>query len=89
MAIPRKAPLFMGFPKQGYWSRLSFPSPGYLPDPGVRSVSPALQADCFTANHLESLSLLTYKTGIDEITKSTRNDAKVPSSASTWPTVTS
>ena len=35
----------MGFPRQEYWSGLPFPSPGDLPDPGIQSVSPALQAD--------------------------------------------
>ena len=38
-----QAPLFMGFPRQEYWSWLPFPSPGDLPDPGIKSVSPALQ----------------------------------------------
>ena len=31
----------MGFPRQEYWSRLPFPSPGDLPDPGIELVSPA------------------------------------------------
>ena len=35
----------MGFSRQEYWSRLSFPSPGELPDPGIKPVCPALQAD--------------------------------------------
>ena len=35
----------MGFSKQEYWSGLPFPSPGDLPDPGIESRSPALQAD--------------------------------------------
>ena len=35
----------MEFPRQEYWSRLLFPSPGDLPDPGTESRSPALQAD--------------------------------------------
>ena len=34
-----------GFSRQGYWSRLLFPSPGDLPDPGIEPSSPALQAD--------------------------------------------
>ena len=38
-------PLSMGFSRQGYWSRLPFPSPGDLPDPGIEPRSPALQAD--------------------------------------------
>ena len=28
-----------------YWSGLPFPSPGDLPDPGIKPGSPALQAD--------------------------------------------
>ena len=34
-----------GFSRQEYWSRLPFPSPGDLPDPGLEPRSPALQAD--------------------------------------------
>ena len=40
-----QAPLSMGFSRQDYWRRLSFPSPGDLPDPGINPGSPALQAD--------------------------------------------
>ena len=40
-----QAPLSMGFSRQEYWSGLPFPSPGDLPNPGVESRSPALQAD--------------------------------------------
>ena len=35
----------MGFSRQEYWSGLPFPSPGDLPDPGIKPGSPALQAD--------------------------------------------
>jgi len=35
----------MGFSRQEYWSGLPFPSPGDLPDPGIETRSPALQAD--------------------------------------------
>ena len=38
-------PLSMGFPRQEYWSGLPFPSPGYLPDPGIEPWSPTSQAD--------------------------------------------
>ena len=31
-----QAPLSMGFPRQEYWSVLPFPSPGDLPDPGIK-----------------------------------------------------
>ena len=33
----------MQFSWQDYWSGLSFPSPGDLPDPGIEARSPALQ----------------------------------------------
>ena len=40
-----QAPLVIGFSKQECWNGLPFPSPGDLPDPGIESGSPALQAD--------------------------------------------
>ena len=40
-----QAPLSMGFSRQEYWSGLPFPSPGDLPNPGIKPRSPALQAD--------------------------------------------
>ena len=40
-----QAPQSMWFSKQEYWSGLPFPSPGGLPDPGIKPGSPALQAD--------------------------------------------
>ena len=33
-------PLSMGFSRQEYWSGLPFPSPGNLPDPGIKPTSP-------------------------------------------------
>ena len=39
------APLPMEFSRQEYWSGLPFPSPGDLPNPGIKHRSPALQAD--------------------------------------------
>ena len=41
----------MGFPRQEYWSRLPFVSPGDLPNPGVEPRSLALQADALPLNH--------------------------------------
>ena len=37
--------LSMEFSRQEYWGALPFPSPGDLPDPGIKHGSPALQAD--------------------------------------------
>ena len=39
----------MGFSRQEYWSGLPFPSPWDLPDPGIESGSPALEADALTS----------------------------------------
>ena len=46
-----QAPLSMGFSPQKYWSGLPWPSPGDLPDPGIKSaslMSPALAGRFFT-----------------------------------------
>ena len=47
--VAHQAPLSMGFSKQAYWSGLPFPSPGDLPYPGIKSRSPALEADALTS----------------------------------------
>ena len=43
--VAYQAPPAMGFSRQKYWSGLPFPSPGDLPNPGIKPRSPALQAD--------------------------------------------
>ena len=43
--VAYKSPLSMEFSRQEYWSGLPIPSPGDLPNPGVKLKSPALQAD--------------------------------------------
>ena len=40
-----QAPLSMEFSRQEYWSGLPFPPPEYLPNPGIKSESCALQVD--------------------------------------------
>ena len=38
----------VGFSRQEYWSGLPFPSPGHLPDPGIKpGRETALEADAF------------------------------------------
>ena len=39
--VARQASLFMGFSRQEYWSGLSCPPSGDLPDPGIEPVSPS------------------------------------------------
>ena len=43
--IAHQSPLSMNFSRQEYWSGLSFPSLGDLPNPGIEPVSLALKAD--------------------------------------------
>ena len=50
--VTHQAPLFLGFPRQAYWSGLPLPSPGDLPDPGIEPGFPSLEADALTAEPL-------------------------------------
>ena len=43
--VARQTSLSMEFSRQKYCSGLPFPSPGDVPDPGIESGFPALQAD--------------------------------------------
>ena len=49
-AVAHQAPLLIGFSRQEYWSGLPIPSPGNLPNPGIKpesSVAPALAGGFF------------------------------------------
>jgi len=39
----------MRFFREEYWSGLPFPSPGDLPDPGIKPVSPTVESGFFTS----------------------------------------
>ena len=46
--VVHQVPLFIGFPRQEYWSGLPFPPPGDLSDLGIEPMSylsPVLQED--------------------------------------------
>ena len=58
-SIAHRAPLFMKFPRQEYWSGLPFLSPGDLPNPGIKPMSPALAGGFFTTEAPGKPSLLT------------------------------
>ena len=51
--------------RQEYWSGLTFPSPGDLPDPGIEPRSPALQADSLRTKLLEKTPGLALTPDID------------------------
>ena len=52
---PHQAPLSTELSRHEYWSRLPFPPLGYLPNPGIKPTSLALQADSLPLYHLGSL----------------------------------
>ena len=59
--VSHQAPLSMGFSRQEYWSGLSFPSPGDLPNPGIEPRSPTLQVDSLPFEpSLSVLSQMSY-----------------------------
>ena len=49
--VANQAPLSVGLLRQEYWSRLPFPPPGDLPNPGIEPGSPALKADSLPLNY--------------------------------------
>ena len=65
--IVLQASLSMGFFRQEYWSGFPFPSPGDLPDSGMKlvsPVSPALKVDSLRSDPLGIASLLFRKFGV-------------------------
>ena len=42
--VAHQSPMAMGFSRQEYWSGLPWPSPGYLPDPGIKPEFPMFLA---------------------------------------------
>ena len=47
--VAHQAALSMGFSRQEHWGGLPFPSPGDLPNLGIKLRSPALPADALTS----------------------------------------
>ena len=52
--VAHQTPLSMGFPRQEHWTGLPFPSPGNLPDAGMKTVSSVLQVDSLPLSYLGS-----------------------------------
>ena len=52
-----QAPLSVEFSRQELWSGLPFPPPRDLPDPGIKSRSPAFQADSLPSEPLGNPTL--------------------------------
>ena len=59
--VAYETPPSMEFSRQENWSGLPFPSPGDLPDPGIKPMPPTLQADTFiTWATREAVALHSY-----------------------------
>ena len=56
--VAYQGPLSLGFSRQEYWSGLPFPSPGDLPNPGIESGSPVLQADALPSEPQAEIEIL-------------------------------
>ena len=59
--VAYQTPPSMGFSRQEYWSGLPFPSPGDLPNPGIETRSPALQADALPSEPPGKSDILKWK----------------------------
>ena len=78
----------MEFSRQEYWGELPFPSPGDLPDPGIKPGSPTLQADSLPSeppgkpkrvqdhNHKDAHRIQEGK-GMDTVRTSTKSEKYV------------
>ena len=73
MDIAHQAPLSMGFFRQEYWSGLSFPYPGGLPDPRIEPRSPALQADALPSKPPGESFIAKFRLKLKKIGKTTRS----------------
>ena len=44
LTVAHQTPLSKELSRQEYWSKLPFPTPGHLPDPGIKPMTPASPA---------------------------------------------
>ena len=86
--VAPQVPLFMGFSRQEYWSRLSFPSPRDLPNPGIELGCPALQVDSLLSEAPEkpSLNLVIFRSPYSDIWASlvAQRLKRLPAMRETW-----
>ena len=59
--VARQSPVPFRFSRQEYWSRLPFPSPGYLPSLGIKSISLVSPALLRWVLYQLRLSIIIYK----------------------------
>ena len=66
---PARLHLSLGFSRHKYWSGLPCPSPGDLPNPGIKPGSPALQEDSLTTEPPEKVCKWLTNNGILDLGK--------------------
>ena len=64
--VAYQTPLSMEFSRQEYSNGLPFPSPGGLPNPGIKPGSPALQTDALLSEPLGKPGMLSREKRSDE-----------------------
>ena len=64
--VAHQAPLSMGFSRQENWSGLLYPSPGDLPNPGIKLRSAALQVDSLQSESPEAKDLKSTKKQVEK-----------------------
>ena len=64
MTVLHQTPLSMGFSRQECWSELPFPSPGDLPNAGIKPGSPAFQVDSLPSEPPGKLNETSYISSI-------------------------
>ena len=67
---PIRLLLFIEFFRQGYWSRMPFPTPGHLPNPGIKLASlasPVLAGRFLTTSATWEAFISSRQTNICEI----------------------
>ena len=78
----------MGFSRQGYWSGLPLPSPGDLPNPGIETRSPTVQADTLLSEPLGKCpihwikSIYSFWERVDSTTTNRKAIGQCPASSS-------
>ena len=88
-----QAPLSFGFPRQEYWSRLPFPPPRALPNPGIKPIISCMVSRFFTTElpgkpirnvheALEMYQVLCWALGDNRKQKKSNSDFIVMNSAS-------
>ena len=81
----RQAPLSMKFSRQEYWSGLPCPSPGDLPNSGIKPRSPTLQADSLSFElPTKTICLLVYLFHLELIKASSGGQSGQRSQAWRW-----